>query len=209
MLNPRGATLTACSRYFHKVAHEARSIVCPLDTGAGPGQLKRMFVRLRAALFRALESPRGDSIAPVRIPKDLARRLNATLGSPLARREELARRVDAAARLRRLRGAAPTASRAPGEPAPVLVYFEAGRNVRELLRIEELLGAKGFAYKRLDVGGDESTLEFVTRRAGCERDDLPVVFVADHAVGAYAALVRSDVSGELGRLVTGVDRSPS
>jgi hypothetical protein len=162
-----------------------------------------MFVRLRDALFRAIESPRGDSLAPVRVPKDLARRLNAALGSPLARREELARRSDAAARLQQLRKVAPSTPSAPTEPAPVLVYFEAGRNVRELLRIEELLGAKAFAYKRLDIGGDESTLDFVTRRAGCERDDLPVVFVADHAVGAYEALVRSDVSGELGRLVTG------
>ena len=77
---------------------------------------------------------------------------------------------------------------------------------RELLPmpgIEELLAAKGFAWERLDVGGDEATLDFVTRQAGCKPDELPVVFVADRAVGGYEALVRADVSGELARLVLG------
>jgi hypothetical protein len=77
--------------------------------------------------------------------------------------------------------------------------------VRELTRIEELLGARGFTWKRLEVGDDEATLEFVLRKAGCERDELPVVFVADHAVGTYDAVVRSDVSGELTRLVNGAN----
>lgn len=162
-----------------------------------------MFVRLRDALFRAIESPTGDSLAPVRVPKDLARRLNVTLGSPLATREELARRSDATARLRDLRSAPKAPAVRETVHAPVLVYCEANRNVRELTRIEELLGAKGYAFKRLDIGDDEATLDFVLRKAGCERDELPVVFVADRAVGKYDELVRSDVSGELARLVTG------
>jgi hypothetical protein len=162
-----------------------------------------MFVRLRDALFHAIDSSRGDSLAPVRIPKDLARRLNVTLGSPLAPREELARRSDAAARLRDLRNGAAEAPAPQTAQAPVTVYCEAGRNVRELTRIEELLGAKGYAFKRLEVGDDEATLEFVLRKAGCERDELPAVFVADQAIGTYDALVRSDVSGELARLVRG------
>ena len=83
----------------------------------------------------------------------------------------------------------------------MLVYFEKDRNVRELVRIEELLGAKAIAWKRLDVAGDDATIDFVMLQAKCERDDLPVVFVADRAIGGYEALVRSDVSGELGKLV--------
>ena len=166
-----------------------------------------MFERVRDALYRAMTTPRGDSLLPVRVPKDLARRLNVTLGSPLAPRDELAARAGARQRLAELRAgenrASTEAGRAPVEPAPVLVYFEKDRNVRELTRIEELLGAKGFAWKRLDVAGDEATIEFVTQRAGCERDDLPVVFVADAVVGGYDALVRADVAGDLETLVRG------
>lgn len=158
---------------------------------------------IRDVLYRAIATTRGDSFAAIRIPKDLARRLNATLGEPLATRPELARRAAARARLDELRagGARPTS--APTGPAPVLVYFEAGRNVRQLTRVQELLRAKSIEWKGLDVSGDEATLEFVTRRAECERDDLPVVFVADRAVGPYEELVRADVSGELDRLVRG------
>jgi hypothetical protein len=162
-----------------------------------------MLELIRDALYRAITTPRGDSLAPVRLPKELARRLNVTLGSPLATREELAKRADARARLAALRARGATAVQARREAAPVLVYFEKDRNVRELGRIEELLGAKGFAWKRLDVGGDEATLDFVTRQAGCKPDELPVVFVADRAVGGYDALVRADVSGDLARLVHG------
>ena len=75
--------------------------------------------------------------------------------------------------------------------------------MRELVRIEELLGAKGYAWTRLDVAGDEATLDFVMREAACERDDLPVVFVADRVIGNLEALVRADVSGELAHAIAG------
>ncbi len=158
---------------------------------------------VRNALYRAMTTPRGDSIAAVRLPKDLARRLNATLGNPLAPREELARRAQARARLAdsRARGGRQEPTRAPA--APVLVYFEKDRNARELGRIEELLASKSIAYRKLDVAGDESTLDFVLLKSKRERDQLPVVFVADAAIGGYEALVRADVSGELARLVHG------
>jgi len=157
--------------------------------------------RLRDALYRAITTARGDSIPALRIPKDLGRRLNMALGQPLATREDLARRASARARLRDLRAGAKAPEQAARERPPVLVYFEAGRNVRELKRIEELLAAKSIRWKRLDVAGDEATVDFVTRRAECERDDLPVVFVADRPVGPFEALVRSDVSGELAKLL--------
>jgi hypothetical protein len=156
---------------------------------------------VRDVLYRAITTPKGDSLAPVRIPKDLARRLNTALGAPLAPRDELARRAKARARLEELRRDAGGAEKRQAEAAPVLVYFEKDRNVRELGRIEELLAARGYAFRRLDVTGDESTIDFVTRKARCEAKDLPVVFVADEPVGVFDALVRADVSGELARLV--------
>jgi hypothetical protein len=160
-----------------------------------------MITLVRSALHRAIMSPVGDSLAPVRIPKDLARRLNVALGSPLASPDDLARRADARARLGQLRAKGAKRESLGRIAAPVLVYFEKDRNVRELTRIEELLAAKGHEFKRLDVAGDEATIEFVKLQAKCERDDLPIVFVADRAVGRYDDLVRSDVSGELERLV--------
>ncbi len=160
-----------------------------------------MLTLVRSALHRVISTPRGDSLAPVRIPKDLARRLNVALGSPLAPPEELAKRERARARLAELRAAGDKGARIEREAAPVLVYFEKDRNVRELVRIEELLAAKAIAWKRLDVSGDDATIDFVMLQAKCERDELPVVFVADRALGGYEALVRSDVSGELAKLI--------
>jgi hypothetical protein len=160
---------------------------------------------LRDSLYRAITTPRGDAFAPVRIQKDLARRINMTLGSPLCSREEAAKRRESALRLEQLRkgGADARSKTAAPEAAPVMVYFEKDRNVRELGRVEELLAAKDIAFQRLDVRGDEATLDFVMREAKCKADDLPVVFVAGAVIGGFTALVAADVSGELQRRVFG------
>lgn len=160
-----------------------------------------MLDRVRDALYRAMSPPADNKFAPLRVPKDLARRLNATLGRPLAPLDELTKRAQARERLANLRAGRGAGAPTRVETAPILVYFEKDRNVRELTRIEELLGAKGFPWKRLDVSGDEPTIDFVMRQAKCERDDLPIVFVADKVIGAYDALVAADVSGELARAV--------
>jgi hypothetical protein len=168
------------------------------------GRLTRsMLNRVRGALFAAITTPRGDSLLALRVPKDLARRLNSTLGQPLATPDELTKRAKARARLAELRAGGAKAGPLKREDAPVVVYFEKDRNVRELGRIEELLAAKAFVWKRLDVAGDEATLDFVMTKAKCEKDDLPVVFVADRVIGSYPALVEADVSGELARLIHG------
>jgi glutaredoxin len=159
--------------------------------------------RIRGALFHAITSPLGDSLAPVRVPKDLARRLNATLGRPFAPQEELVKRARARERLVALRAGVEAGPKAQAVAAPIVVYFEKDRNVRELGRIEELLSTKGYEWKRLDVAGDEATFDFVLLKAKCERDDLPVVFVADQSIGTYTALVAADVSGEFARAVRG------
>jgi glutaredoxin len=145
-----------------------------------------MLSRLRDTLFRAITTTRGDSFAAVRIPKEIARDLNITFGMFLAPCDELTKRAEAGVRLAERRAAAMSPK---------------DRNVRELARIEELLAAKGIAWKRLDVAGDEATLAFVTLKTTCEKDELPVVFVSDTPVGGYEALVSADISGELARLV--------
>jgi glutaredoxin len=124
------------------------------------------------------------------------------LGSPLATKDELDKRRAARSRLATLRrehGSNGGSAATPAEQAPVMVYFEKDRNTRELGRIEETLGAKSIRYELLDVTGDEAALDFVMRQAGCEKDDLPIVFVAGTAIGGFGKLVEADVSGSLAK----------
>lgn len=100
------------------------------------------------------------------------------------------------------RPAAPAAKKRR-EPAPVVMYFERDRNQRLIDRVRELLAAKNIPYQALDVSGDPATLAFVTREAGCEDDDLPIVFVAGAPVGGFNELVDWDVSGRLKTAVFG------
>ncbi|MGO9713157.1 MAG: hypothetical protein ACLQBL_30135 [Polyangiaceae bacterium] len=83
--------------------------------------------------------------------------------------------------------------------APVKVYFEGDRNVRELTRIREALDAQAIAYEMLDVAGDEATIVFVTREAKCKQDDLPIVFLGPTAIGGFNALANADLSGAIKR----------
>jgi glutaredoxin len=163
-----------------------------------------MLDRVRSTLHRALSTPAGDRFFPVRLPKDLARRMNAALGEPLCSTEELERRRAARTRLEQLRtSGARSGAPLPRDAAPVMVYFEKDRNTRLLGRIEEALRAKDIAYTRLDVAGDDSTKSFVMREARCKEDELPVVFVAGRPVGGYNQLVEWDVSGKLEKAVFG------
>jgi hypothetical protein len=167
-----------------------------------------MLDTLRTSLFRAITTPRGDAITPLRVQKDLARRLNVLLGSPLCSPEDLAKRRAAEVRLAALRTASkPTARKR--EPAPVMIYFEADRNARMLGRIKETLDARAIPYTLLDVAGDEATMQFVTRSAKCEEDDLPIVFIAGTPVGGFQAVVDWDVSGALAKAVFGENGAAS
>ena len=157
---------------------------------------------VRTTLHTAITTPKGDQFLALRVPKDLARRLNVTFGSPLCAAAELEKRKNARVRLDKLR-TAPVKVAVEREPAPVMVYFEKDRNPRELGRIEELLKAKAIKYQLLDVAGDEATMAFVTRAASCEEDDLPVVFVAGAAIGPFPRVVEADVSGELAKAIYG------
>ena len=174
-----------------------------LTPPAHPSDSFAMLDALRTTLHRVLVTPRGDAVPPLRLTKDLARRLNRTLGQPICSADELQRRRLAAARLDELarapRRPGTPAAGAPAVAAPVKVYFEGDRNVRELTRIRELLDSRAIVYELLDVAGDEPTIVFVTREAKCEADDLPVVFVGATAVGGYAALANADLSGALTR----------
>lgn len=168
--------------------------------------------RVRVGAHRAVTTTLGDAVAPVRLSKDLLRRANVVLGQPLCSAETLEVRRAAEAKLAALRQsrgsreAAPAAAvvaKAPRIQAPVTIYFERDRNVRELTRLQELFAAKGIEVRPSDVAGDPTTLDFVKRTAHVDADQLPVVFVADRAIGGYGAVVDADVSGELDKLLFG------
>jgi len=166
-----------------------------------------MLDALRHKLHQAITSPAGDQFAPIRIQKDLARRLNVLLGRPICSQEEAEQRRNAHVRLATLRTKKAVTPR-QREAAPVLIYFEKDRNKRELDRVKETLESKGYAYKLCDVTGDEATLDFVTRKAKCAKDELPIVFVADKPIGSFRAVVDADVSGELHKAIFGEAAPP-
>lgn len=161
-----------------------------------------MLERLKATLHQAITTDRGDGLAPVRVSKDLVRRLNVTLGSPLDSADGLAKRAAAQTKLAELRRS-PDKAEPVALATPITIYAEKGRNERMLARIEELLKAKDYAYRVLDVTDDEATMTFVTHRASCQPEDLPVVFVGPDVLGGYAALVEADVDGSLAKAVRG------
>lgn len=161
-----------------------------------------MLDRVRTGLHGVLTSKTGDGLTPVRVQRDLARRLNAMLGEPLCSKAELERRRAGKAKLEEL-ARAPKTTEKVVVAAPVQVFHEKERNARMLGRIEDLLKSKGIAYTKLDVSDDQATCAFVLREAKCDLDELPIVFVASTPVGDYNALVDFDVSGKLDVAVWG------
>jgi glutaredoxin len=164
-----------------------------------------MLDRVRTSLHKLITTPVGDGLLPIRLPKDLARRVNMTLGDPLCSAEELERRRKGAERLAKLKAEGPKSgeSTLPRVAAPVVVYFEKDRNARLFGRIKETLTARNIAFTELDVTGDETAKAYAMREAKCKEDDLPIVFVATTVVGGYNDLVEWDVSGKLDEAVYG------
>jgi glutaredoxin len=163
-----------------------------------------MFDLVRTSLHRVLTTPVGDGFLPVRLPKDLARRVNIVLGQPLCSKDELERRRSGATKLAKLRADAKAGVKGAAEarePAPVIVYFENDRNARLFQRTKELLESKAIAYTALEV--DTATKAFVMREAKCKEDELPIVFVAATPIGGYNDLVEWDVSGKLATAIFG------
>lgn len=168
-----------------------------------------MLDRVRTSLYRLITTPAFDSFLPVRLPKDLARRVNMTLGDPICSAAELERRRAATERLVELRtkGSDAAETPLPKVAAPVVVYFEKDRNARLFGRIKEVLESRNIAYSVLDVSGDGPAKAYAMREASCKEDDLPIVFVATTVVGGYNDLVEWDVSGKLETAIYGVARA--
>jgi glutaredoxin len=170
-----------------------------------------MLDKVRTSLHKLITTPVGDGLLPVRLPKDLARRVNMTLGDPLCSAAELERRRAAAARLAELKaqGTSAVASTLPRVAAPVVIYFEKDRNARLFGRIKDALTARNIAFSELDVSGDGPAKAYAMREAKCKEDDLPIVFVATTVVGGYNELIEWDVSGKLEEAIYGTKAKKS
>jgi hypothetical protein len=135
-----------------------------------------------------------------------ARKMNDTLGRPLAPTDELADRRAFAGGY----GDAPATSSpaaAPGtaaparEPAPVIVYYFKEKQWRDTGRLTEVLDANAIPYRVVNLDGDEATQAAVRRDARGRGG--PLCFIAGECVGGRAELVNLAGNGELKRRVFG------
>lgn len=151
--------------------------------------------KLRDRGWRAIASGDG-AIAST------ARRVNDTLGRPLASADELADREAFANGY----GATPAAAAAPAakvtqEVAPVVVYYFKEKQWRDAGKLTEVLDANGVPYKVVNLDGDEATQAAVRRDA--KGRGGPLCFIAGECVGGRTELVMLAGSGELKRRVFG------
>lgn len=66
---------------------------------------------------------------------------------------------------------------------------------------KKLLDAKGVKYEVIDVGGDQTLWETMTKKTG--RNTVPQIFIGKHHVGGFDDLSAADRSGELEDLLKG------
>jgi glutaredoxin len=160
--------------------------------------LKELQRRASGFAYDKLVAPRRGAGSAAKHLRNLASIANELLGRPLHPTDEDVS-VTAPVPVAPARAAATPAAPAPSSRRmPVLVYFD-GKDYRTLARIEELLRGRGFLYQVLDVSADEAERSWATTAA--KSTELPLVFIAGAPVGGYDAVLRADVSGELGRLV--------
>jgi hypothetical protein len=131
-----------------------------------------------------------------------ARRVNDTLGRPLASAEELADR-EAFATGYGVRSATSTPAAAPEtkEVAPVIVYYFKEKQWRDAGKLAEILDANSIPHRLVNLDGDEATQAAVRRDARGRGG--PLCFIAGECVGGRTELVNLAGSGELKRRVFG------
>jgi hypothetical protein len=165
--------------------------------------LRELGRRAGGFAYDKLVAPRKDARPVARQLRNLAAIANELLGRPLRPANESGGEADAVAATKvtvpRHRAQTPAGKPPATRRAPVLVYFD-GKDHRTLARVEDLLKSRGYAYQVLDVSADEAELSWATTTA--KSAELPLVFVAGVPVGGWDALLKADVAGELGRLVT-------
>jgi glutaredoxin-related protein len=153
--------------------------------------------KLRTAGWRAIAEGDGPLAST-------ARKMNDTLGRPLASEDELADRRAfeegyGAARPAAAAGPAPAAK--PAEVAPVIVYYFKDKQWRDAGKLTEVLDANGIPYQMFNLEGDEATQAAIRRDA--KGRGGPLCFIAGECVGGRAELVNLAAGGQLKKRVFG------
>jgi len=136
-----------------------------------------------------------------------ARRVNDTLGRPLASADELADRAafaggyGAASTPATATATATATPAAKTEVAPVIVYYFKDKQHRDAGKLAEVLDANAIPYRVVNLDGDEATQAAVRRDA--KGRGGPLCFIAGECVGGRTELVNLAGSGELKRRVFG------
>jgi hypothetical protein len=134
-----------------------------------------------------------------------ARRMNDTLGRPLASSDELADRAAFAGGYGAngaTTAATPAATpAAKNEVAPVIVYYFKDKQHRDAGKLTEVLDANAIPYRVVNLEGDEATQAAVRRDA--KGRGGPLCFIAGECVGGRTELVNLAGTGELKRRVFG------
>lgn len=153
--------------------------------------------RLRTVGWQAIASRDGALAAA-------ARKMNDTLGRPLASADELADR-EAFAQGYGAAAKAPAPAAAPAkataEPAPVIVYYFKDKQWRDAAKLTEVLDANGVPHRLVNLEGDEATQAAVRRDA--KGRGGPLCFIAGECVGGRAELVNLAGNGGLKKRVFG------
>lgn len=134
---------------------------------------------------------------------EAARRVNDTLGRPLASGDELADRKAFAEGYGASKPAvapAPVATSKP-EVAPVIVYYFKEKQWRDAGKLTEVLEANAIPYKLINLEGDEATQAAVRRDA--KGRGGPLCFIAGECVGGRVELVNLAGNGGLKKRVFG------
>ena len=83
------------------------------------------------------------------------------------------------------------------EPPPVFLFIDGARGREAVADIERICSVYDVTPARRDVGDDEAMREFVLREARIDRDDLPVLFVANRLLGGVEGLTAREKAGTL------------
>lgn len=130
-----------------------------------------------------------------------ARRVNDTLGRPLASSDELADRAAFAGGYGAKTGTSAATPSAKTEVAPVIVYYFKDKQHRDAGKLAEVLDANAIPYKLVNLDGDEATQAAVRRDA--KGRGGPLCFIAGECVGGRTELINLAGTGELKRRVFG------
>ena len=72
------------------------------------------------------------------------------------------------------------------------------------MRAHMLLKSKGVEYQTINVGGDQALWQEMEEKSG--RNTVPQIFIGEHHIGGYDDLAAANQSGELDKLLSGIQQ---